>query len=300
VRYKISSIFAYRKIFKAIELNKYKSAEEMERDQNMKRALFAAFCILALCSLLLVNTRAVKAATASGYTRTDWYLQVTKTIDGIWTTTGEWTDGEPTVINQNLTFRSVWENPSDVYTNFVVEFFSDNTTDAGDYWEMCFDFNNGGGANLGGSGRYYRVYIEGHNNLTVYQGGASGWTELSSAKSDIQWANAISASPNSSIPHWILEMRILKSAGTNMIDATFGLRVAAYDANTSTLVSWPPNANRDVPDQWGTQTYETGAFPETLTITAVVLLSSVAVVVSFHFLRKQPKTESYSSGKREK
>jgi hypothetical protein len=272
----------------------------MERDYKMKRALFAAFCILALCSLLLVNTRAVKAATASGYTRTDWYLQVTKTIDGNWTTTDEWTDGEPTVINGNVTFRSVWEMPSDVYTNFIIEFFTDNTTDAGDYWEMCFDFNNVGGANLGGSGRYYRVYIEGHNNLTVYQGSTSGWTELPSAKSDIIRANSISASPNSSKPHWILEMNILKSAGTNMIDSTFGVRVAAYDANTSTLVSWPPGAARDVPDQWGTQTYQYAAFPETLTITAVVLLSSVAVVVSFHFLRKRPKTESYSSGKREK
>jgi hypothetical protein len=204
------------------------------------------------------------------------------------------------VINQNRTFRSVWESPSDVYTNFIVEFFSDNTTDAGDYWEMCFDFNNGGGANLGGSGRYYRVYIEGHNNLTVYQGSTSGWTELPSAKSDIIWANSISASPNLSEPRWILEMNTLKSAGTNMIDAIFGLRVAAYDANTSTLVSWPPNANRDVPDQWGTQTYENTAFPETLTITAVVLLSSVAVAVSFYCLRKRPKTESYSSRKREK
>jgi hypothetical protein len=272
----------------------------------MKRALFTAFCTLTLCSLLLVcalriNTVTVNAAEASGYIRTDWFLQTTKTIDGAWTTDTEWDDGEPTVISGNMTFRSVWENPSDVYTNFVVEFFRDNTTDAGDYWEMCFDFNNGGGANLGaGVSRYYRVSIEGHDNLTVYQGSASGWTELSSAESDIQWANAISASPNSSIPHWILEMRILKSEGTNMIDAIFGLRVAAYDAYTSTLVSWPPNANRDVPDQWGTQTYEQSAIPETLTISAVVLLSSVAVVVSFYFLRKRPKTESYSSGKREK
>jgi len=215
----------------------------------MKRTLFTAFCILTLCGLLLVcalhiNTVTVNAAEASGYERTDWLLQTTKTIDGVWTTDTEWDDGEPTVISGNMTFRSVWENPSDVYTNFVVEFFRDNTTDAGDYWEMCFDFNNGGGADLGGSGRYYRVSIEGHDNLTVYQGSASGWTELSSAESDIQWANAISASPNSSIPHWILEMRILKSAGTNMIDAIFGLRVAAYDANTSTLAPTPTETSQ--------------------------------------------------------
>ncbi len=264
----------------------------------MKRAILAAFCILALFSLLLANTVTVKAATASGYTRTDWYLQTAKTIDGAWTNPAEWDDGEPTVIAGNMTFRSVWELVgSTVYTNFVIEFFADNTNDTGDYWEMCLDFNNAGGANLGGSGRYYRISIEGHNNLTVYQGGASGWTELPSAKSDLIWANSISASPNSSIPHWILEINILKNAGTNMIDAVFGLRVAAYDASTSTLVSWPPNSARDVPDEWGTQNYQYAPIPEALTVVAVVLLSSVAVAVSFYCLRKRPKTQSSSSAK---
>lgn len=116
----------------------------------MKRVLFVAFCIFALCSLLLVNTVTVKAATASGYKRTDWYLQTAKTIDGAWTNPAEWNDGEPTVIAGNMTFRSVWELVGGtVYTNFIIEFFADNTNDTGDYWEMCLDFNNAGGANLG-------------------------------------------------------------------------------------------------------------------------------------------------------
>ncbi len=258
----------------------------------MKRVIFAALCILALCSLLLVNVETVNAAEASGVSRTDWLLDVTKTIDGYWTSTGEWTDGEVTTIGEDVAFRSVWEAPSDIYTNFIIEFFSDNTTDAGDYWEMCLDFDNVGGADLGGSGTYYRIIIEGHSNLTVYQGGASGWTPLPSAESDLIWAASISDSPNSSIPHCILEINILKNAGTNMIDAVFGLRVAAYDANSSTLVSWPPDADRDVPDEWGTQYYQNAVIPEALTITAIVLLSSVAVVVSFYLLRKRPKTES--------
>lgn len=80
-----------------------------------------------------------------------------------------------------------------------------------------------------------------------------------------------------------------------MIDAVFGLRVAAYDASTSTLVSWPPNSARDVPDEWGTQEYQYAAIPEALTVGAVVLLSSVAVAVSFYCLRKRPKIESSAS-----
>jgi len=262
----------------------------------MKRNILVAFCILALCSLpLLANTVTVNASPTSGYIRTDWFLQTTKTIDGNWTSDTEWTDGEPTVVSGNMTFRSVWEQAGDVYTQFVIEYFTDTTNDTGDYWQMCMDKADAGGTAL--SDANFRIDIVGHTNLTVYQGGASGWTELPSAKSDIQWANSISASPNSSTPHWILEIRILKSAGTMMMDATWGVRVAAYDANTSTLVSWPPGAARDVPDQWATQTYQMAAYPEALTITAVILLSSAAVIVGFYWLRKRPKTESYSAGK---
>jgi len=261
----------------------------------MKKILSAVLFILLLCSILIANTISVNAAAASGYSRTDWFLDVAKTIDGNWTSSGEWIDGEPTMIGGNLTFRSVWESPSDIYTNFIVEFFSDNTTDAGDYWEMCLDFDDGGGTALAAD--HYRIYIEGHSDLTVYRGGATGWTPLPSAEDELIWANSLSASPDSNTPHWILEINILKSAGTNMIDAIFGLRVAVYDANTTQLVSWPPGADRDIPDQWGTQTYESAVYPEFLTITAVVLLSSAAVAVSFYWLRKHPKTARNSTGK---
>jgi hypothetical protein len=129
----------------------------------VKRVLFVAFCILALCSLILANAGTVKAATASGYERTDYSTMAQPIIDGTWTSANEWTDGEVTTVGDDLAFRSTWDMPSDVYTRFLVEFFSDNTSDAGDYWEMCLDFNNGGGTSLGGSGTYYRIYIEGHS-----------------------------------------------------------------------------------------------------------------------------------------
>jgi len=244
-----------------------------------------------------IKTVTVDAADASGYSRTDWYQQRVKTLDGVWTNTTEWTDGEPTLMGGNVTFRSVWDMPSAVYTRFVVEFLTDNTNDTGDYWQMCLDKANAGGAVL--STANFRIDVVGHTTLTVYQGGDSGWTELSSAKNDIEWANAISASPDSSTPHWILEISILKSEGTQMLDETWGLRVACFDANnvTAGVQAWPPNSSRDVPDQWGTQTYQYAAYPEVLTITAVVLLSSAAVAFSFYWLRKHPKNASHSTGK---
>ena len=57
------------------------------------------------------------------------------------------------------------------------------------------------------------------------------------------------------------------------------------------------NASADVPDDWELETGVYATIPEALTIVAVVLLSSVAVAVSFYCLRKRSKTESYSSAK---
>ena len=46
--------------------------------------------------------------------------------------------------------------------------------------------------------------------------------------------------------------------------------------------------------------YGSDIVPEPLTIGAIVLLSSIAMLVSFYCLRKQPKTESYSLAKAKK
>lgn len=48
----------------------------------MKRALLVAFCILALCSLLVINAGTVKASPNSGYTRIDWFTDQANTVDG--------------------------------------------------------------------------------------------------------------------------------------------------------------------------------------------------------------------------
>ena len=117
----------------------------------MKKVLFTAVCILALCSLLVINTGNVKAA-EPGYERIDYNPDdVPLVIDGKWTTNDEWTlKGENTTIGTNATFKSVWEtidpNPPYVISDtFLVEFFTDNTNDTDDYWQMCIDGDQSGG-----------------------------------------------------------------------------------------------------------------------------------------------------------
>jgi hypothetical protein len=260
----------------------------------MKRVLFAAFCIIALCSLLVINTGTVKAP-ESGYVRVDWMPHITPTIDGQWTSDDEWAlNGEPTTIGAEVTFRSVWITITDVNDVFLVEFFNDTTDDAGDYWQLCINGDKSQDATPQTGD--YRIDIVGHTTLKLYEGDGSGWTEVTPSPGDIVWDDSLSASPTNSTPHWILELEFVKAAlGAG---PEWDLRLAVFDETNSAagVLAWPPTP-QDEPQRWGEQNYEMSEWPEGFSFVVVVLLSSVAVVVGFYFLRKRPKTESYSSGK---
>ncbi len=268
----------------------------------MKRVLLAAFCILALCSLLLVNVATVNAADASGYVRIDTPTNTTypNTVDGLWNPDEEWYDAQFTGDNSSVfACGSTWDYSTVVYTRWIIDFFNDTTDDAGDYWEMCLDWNNAGGASPAAT--HFRIHIEGHTTLTVYQGnGAGGWDVITPAAGEITWSDSITTTPWATTPHWILEMDILKNGATGLADEYWGVRVAVYHESNATQgeVAWPPGSARDVPNEWGKQSYTSDAYwevvPEAFTIAVVVLLSSVAVVVSFYCLRKRPKTESHN------
>lgn len=74
----------------------------------------------------------------------------------------------------------------------------------------------------------------------------------------------------------------------------WNFNLAVYDdSSTAGVLSWPPT-DPDVPDRYGVENYSGDAIPESLSIAVLVILSSVAVVVSF-YLRKRLKPESYHS-----
>ncbi|MCW4053914.1 MAG: hypothetical protein NWE84_03205 [Candidatus Bathyarchaeota archaeon] len=260
----------------------------------MKRPLLVALCIMTLCSLLIVSAGTVKAA-EEGYVRVDFNPDgVPLIIDGNWTTGDEWTlKGAETMIGSDIVFRSVWTmvstDPIIVTDTFLVEFLSDNTSDTGDYWQMCIDGDQSGGA--APTSADYRIDIVGHTNLTVYQGTGSGWTEVA-PPGVVDWANSLSASPTNSTPHWILEFNFVKAEFGAGPDWNF--RLAVFDENsTAGVLAWPPTPI-DEPDRWGVQNYVSEVVPEGFSLTVVVILSSVALVVAFYFLRKRSRIDKYS------
>ena len=255
----------------------------------------AAFCVLLFCILMLMNTVTIEAA-EPGYERTDWNPDVVPTIDGMWTNSTEWElNGEVTEIGTDVAFRSVWYmvsmDPIQVDDYFLVEFFSDNTTDAEDYWQICIDGDQSDGD--APAAEDVRLDIVGHTDLIVYVGDGSEWVEDPAFDTSvIWWNNTIDVSPLNDTSHWILELHFVKAAlGAG---PTWNFRLAAYDANTTTLAAWPPTS-QDVPNEWGVQNYVGEVIPEGFSIIIVVLMSTVAIIVGFYFLRKRPRTESYSS-----
>jgi len=243
-----------------------------------------------LCSLLLA---AIAKAGNTTYSMTEYQCVALATIDGKWTTADEWDDGPVMVMSDNASFTyNIDMTPLTI--QWLVEIFSDNTTDAGDYWQICFDPDNSGGtAPQAGD---FMIKIVGHTNLELYVGNGTGWDLTSeTGAGEITWADSISDSTWNSTAHWILEFSdIDKTSGfIQTPQPANGMRVAVYDANSSTLASWAPDSNADVPDEWGViANMSQTPIPEGFSLGVVVLLSSVAVAVSFYFLRKRPKTHS--------
>jgi hypothetical protein len=257
----------------------------------LKRVLLVAFTMLMLCSLLLANAGIAKAGNDAYPIIEHWAAEAT--IDGEWSAGDEWTDGQPMNMSGNARFVfKLWY--SAMAMQWLVEFFDDNTTDAGDLWQICLDDSNGGGA--APQAGDFMIEIEGHTTLKTYQGNGAGWIEFTlSDPNEITWVNKISASPWNSTPHWIVEISDVKTGGEIQVGnpPPTGMRVAAYDANTTSWASWAPDSDADVPDEWGVIAgYSQNPYPEGFSIVFVVLLSSVAVAVGFYFVRKRPKLKA--------
>jgi len=264
----------------------------------MKRYLLAVFSIILLCSLLLMPIALVNAY-YDDYETSNYLAIETPVTDGAWTTDTEWDDAEvPTNLPATFHWRDKWTYPGGIIIeHYIIEFFTDDTNDTGDYFQYCCDrLADGGDAPQPDDIRIDYMGHSGLSGLTVYQGNGAGWEEYT----DFTWpdhiyiSESISSSPLDSNPHWIIELTMDRTK-FDVSQSTPAycpwIRVAVYDASNDTAgaQAWPPTSE-DVPDDWGLETGVYANIPEALTIAAVFLLSSVAVAVSFYFLRKRPKT----------
>jgi len=244
---------------------------------------------VAFLMLLMVSVGAINCVLAQAAERTSYATVVTPTIDGMWTSEDEWTDGEETMIGDVVAFRSTWDMGDFVMTRWIIEFFTDTTEDLADRVDFCIDGDqSGGSAPQEGD---FRFRISGHTELVWYEGDGTTWIEKDLDETEIEWATSLSESPTESTPHWILEFQIPKNGGTVQLGITWNLRVSVYDSSNALAgrPSWPEGSDQDVPDTWGMENYSSDTIPEGLSFGVLVLLSSAAVIVATVGLRKRSK-----------
>ena len=253
----------------------------------MKKDLFAAFSMLMLCSLLLITTVGTVMAGNPEYSIMEYGSIGTTTVDGHWSEPVEWYDGPE--LDMEGVALCVYNIDFGTYgMQWCVEFFTDNTTDADDYWQICVDDSNtGGSAPQAGD---FRIDIVGHANLIVYEGNGASWDEITPDEGEITWANMLDGSPRDTNPHWILEVVIIKTVRVAVNAPPTGMRVACYDASTETLAAWAPGSDRDVPDEWGlVDGFSMDPIPEGLTFGVMAVLSSVSLLAGSIYLKKRTK-----------
>jgi hypothetical protein len=252
---------------------------------------FCTLTTVAFMMLLLVSLGAINCVRAQGPTRISWGMVVEPTVDGEWTSPDEWTDGgDITTIGEDVFFTSTWlYGADDVMTHWLVEFYSDTTDDAEDYWEFCMDGNADGGS--APQADDFKFVITGHTDLVWYQGTGTGWDVADLDETEITWANSLSDSPSDSTEHYILEFVIGKNTGTVLLTIEWNCRLAVYDASNSEAgeLAWPEGSDADDPSSYGIESYTSETVPEGLSFGVMVLLSSAAVIGASVVLRKRSK-----------
>ena len=254
----------------------------------MKRALVVAFCILMLCSpLLLINVRTAKAS-EPGYTLLEYYGSANAvTLDGKWVG-AEWTDAwlSHLLDYANARWGYKMDSTSGAYLmSWLVE-TSDNTNDTGDLLQICID-----GAADGGTApndNDHKIEVTGHRTLKVYIGNGTGW--MLQTTTAVRVGESLTTSVTNPANHYLLEVQVDKSAlgAWGASTPPHGVRVAMYDASNVSqgVVAWPPTS-ADNPSRWGVISgFTADPLPESLSLGVVVLLSSAAVIFG---LRKRSK-----------
>ena len=258
---------------------------------ELKRNSLIAFCVLMLCSLLLLVNLKIVVASEPGYTLTEAYTTTAVTLDGKWTSGAEWSDAYILpIIGTTLGTNGIWaykmdSNSGTYLMSFLIE-SPDNTNDAGDRWQICID-----GAADGGSApnsNDIKIEIEGHTTLKVYAGNGAGWSSLTT--SAITWKDSLATSSYNPANHYILEVQAdkgsLGSWGANPPPS--GVYVAMYDASNPSQgwKAWPPTSP-DNPNRWGLIADYTGTIPEGFGFGLAGLLSSVVVLAGYFGFRKR-------------
>jgi hypothetical protein len=265
----------------------------------MKRRMLVTLGLFFACSLCSVGT--VSGAKA-GYSFIVFNMSA-PTINGS-VAAGEWTDAYIDFFYSGWTMTTnlwgvKWAGTyPDIYEYWCIEIFTDTTNDPGDYFQISMDTLQDNAATPQTDD--FLVNCTGHTpaGILAYKGTGTDWAPFTGwvSGTDLTIATSFSASPKGATPHLIIEIAFFKVTGTFALGINNNARVAYYDASNPGVgaIMWPPYSSANVPNDYGAGTSDTsgGTIPEGMTIGAMVLLTSVAVIVSYRYFPKLSKTRA--------
>jgi hypothetical protein len=285
----------YGKTFKLIEAHNYESLQTMEIWEKMKKAVLAILGVVVLCILSLAMILGTVSAAKAGYGFTISTGADITAWEGAVSPATEWDDSYKDRLYDGWTmtasfFRCKWGMTPAICENWLIEFLGDTTNDAGDWWEISVDTLVDGAATPQADD--FKVNWTAAAGVKVYVGTGTTWAASAAVVgTDVVGGTSIAASPASATPHRIVEIYLDKgtAGGVLAMGLNNNARLAIYDAGTGTTVMWPPYSSANDPSTYGAGTTDLSmtAIPEGLTIGVMVLLSSVAVVVSTRYFRKR-------------
>jgi hypothetical protein len=236
----------------------------------MKKSVIPFFVFLSIYTLSLLAVTNFVSSYNNGYQVIDYPIENSLTLDGTWSSPNEWEDTYPTKLegSLNASFRVKYSGSPDssaITQYFLIECFNDKTDNGGDYWQICYAASTSpNGTPIGGTTPQtdcLRIDFKGHDgtsNTKVYRGNGEEWILLSNEEwqGHIQIAQSIDSSPDNEKPHWIAEIEV-DHQHFNLWPETW-IRIAVHDDNNELgYQKWPPEANRDIPDQYGLLKLET-------------------------------------------
>jgi hypothetical protein len=262
----------------------------------MNKSKIATLCLLSLLAMALAG-KAV--AYNASYTHTDYQGTTAPTVDGKYTTLTEYSEAAAIGFGTDAVYRAFWITGTPVKEYMIVETM-DNTTDAGDYYVICYDSSADGGT--APQTDDFKIVITGHGNSATQQwfrGNGTGWSSVTPpATAVFDFKESLATSPTSTTPHYMVEMVVDKqdtaTFGISIIGINYAMRVSYNDTHTGTgtVQAWPPSpASDDIPDGWGYMPADIsgGTVPESFSIVIIVALSSIAIVAGSVLLRKHTK-----------
>jgi hypothetical protein len=268
----------------------------------MKKICVVVFFMLSLFALSLVGTA---AAGNPDFTHIAYQSAESQpTIDGMYAPGPEWLPSGTQTFGTNGIFRDMWIYPDGFggtgYVYLLIE-TGDTTDNAGDSWTMCFDSADTMGDDPDGGPspqtNDYKIVVTGHGasqTIQWFKGNGTGWNPIATPPTSFAQMNqSCTVSPKIGVPHWILECKFDKTdattLGTSLVSYLWNFYCAYNDTEPGGygLQSWPPASatppgSPNVPDSWGTVTYEmnenpTPDIPENISIAVMLAVSSVAV-----------------------